>query len=99
VYVINGAGVLTCADADTGKTSWQLRLGGKRGSFWSTPVIAGDRLYSFRDDGTASVVQLGERGQLLGTYSFDETILASPAIADGALFIRSDRHLWKIAGS
>jgi hypothetical protein len=36
-------------------------------------------------------------GVLVGGGAIDETVLASPAIADGALYIRSDRHLWKIA--
>lgn len=95
LYAINGAGVLSCADADSGKLLWQLRLGQGQGSFWSTPVIAGGHLYCIREDGTASVVKLGTRGELVGKYSFGETILASPAVVDGALYVRSDRHLWK----
>ena len=35
-------------------------------------------------------------GELVGGGAIDEPVLASPAIADGALYIRSDRHLWKI---
>ena len=93
--MINGAGVLSCADTGSGKLIWQLRIGQGQGAFWSTPVIAGGHLYCFREDGTASVVKLGNRGELVGKYAFGETILASPAVADGALYVRSDRHLWK----
>jgi outer membrane protein assembly factor BamB len=96
LYMINGAGVLNCAEAATGKSLWQLRLAAGQGAFWSTPVIAGDRMYCFREDGTALVVGLGDRGELLGTHAFGEAILASTAAADGALYVRSDRHLWKI---
>jgi len=98
LYVITGAGVLTCADASSGKPLWQLRIPNGKGAFWSTPAIAGDHLYCFREDGTASVVRLGERGEIVGKHEFGETILASPATADGALYVRSDRHLWKIGG-
>ena len=95
VYVINGAGVLNCADAETGKSLWQLRIGGRH---WSTPLVAGDRMVCINQDGQARVVQLGRRGKLLGTNEFGAAILGSPAVAEGALFVRSDEYLWKIYG-
>ena len=94
VYAINGAGVLGCAEADSGKLLWQVRLGGKH---WSTPVICGKRMYCISEDGKARVVDLSARGQLMGTSDFGETVLCSPAAAEGALYVRSDRYLWKIA--
>ena len=44
------------------------------------------------------VVRLGRKGELVGTSDFGEIIKASPAVVDDAMFVRSDRHLWKIAG-
>ncbi len=106
VYNINGAGVLACADAKTGKILWQLRLqvplGEKtsRGVFTSTPVAAGGHLYIFNEDGVALVVKTavteGESGQIVANHDFGEIILCTPAIADGALYVRSDKHLWKV---
>ena len=40
---------------------------------------------------------MAHRGEIVGTGQFDEAIQSSPAIADGALYVRSDQHLWKIA--
>jgi outer membrane protein assembly factor BamB len=102
VYSINGAGVLACADAKSGQIAWQLRLqvqlGEKtsRGVFTSSPVAAGGYLYLFNEDGVALVVQGGEAGQIVASHDFGEIILCTPAIADGALYVRSDKHLWKV---
>ncbi len=102
LYVLNGAGVLSCADLDEGKIEWQLRL---EGPFTATTVATKDRLYLFNEAGAGQVVQLGgEKGELLGTHELKlgkrepgDSILATPSIANNALFIRSDSYLWKIA--
>jgi outer membrane protein assembly factor BamB len=95
VFTVNNAGVVSCADAATGKLQWQLRL---KGPFTATPIAAGGHLYFINESGSAQVVKPGpERGEIAGTNEFGETILATPAIAGGALFVRSDGHLWKIA--
>ncbi|MDA1050012.1 MAG: PQQ-binding-like beta-propeller repeat protein [Planctomycetota bacterium] len=94
VYTMNNAGVLSCGDVETGKRLWQLRVGGRH---WSTPVVAGDRMYCINSDGAAKVVQLGDKGEVVSTNEFSEEIKGSPAISDGALYVRSDGHLWKIA--
>ena len=93
VYVVSGS-ILKCAEAQTGKLVWQLRL---KGPFSSSPVASGGRLYLFNEEGTAFVVQLGETGKIVSENKLGETILCTPAIADGALYVRSDHHLWKIA--
>jgi outer membrane protein assembly factor BamB len=95
LYVLNGAGVLNCAGLKDGELKWQLRL---EGPFTSSPVVAGGKLYLFNEQGVGLVVQLGGgRGEVIGRGDLKETILATPAIAQGALYIRSDRTLWKLA--
>lgn len=95
LFVLNRSGVLNAADLKTAKVLWKLRLGG---TFWSTPVLAGGRLYAINQDGAAYVVDIsGKRGRLLHTGQLAETIVATPAIADGALYVRSDKRLWKFA--
>jgi outer membrane protein assembly factor BamB len=94
VYTMNGSGVLSCGDIATGERLWQLRVGGK---FWSTPVVAGDRMYCINSDGAAKVVQLGDKGEIVSSNEFSDEIKGSPAISAGALYVRSDRYLWKIA--
>jgi outer membrane protein assembly factor BamB len=96
VYVIKSAGVLVCGDASSGKVLWQLRL---RGPIWATPVLAGGHLYVVNHDGLVQVVRLGSQGTLVGTGQIDKGILASPAVADGAIYFRSNQHLWKVAAT
>lgn len=94
VYTINRAGVLTCGDAKTGDVQYQLRL---KGPVWSTPIIAGDHLYVFSFEGLTYVVKLGEKGEIVSQTEIGEKIQGTPAVADGAMYVRSDKHLWKIA--
>ncbi len=94
LYAINRAGVLTCANAQNGEILWRLRL---EGSFWATPVVAGDYLYIPNDAGVCQVVKLGEKGEIVAKNPLGEQLLATPAIAGNALYLRSDAHLWKIA--
>ena len=96
VYVIRGGGVLHCGNAQTGEELWDVRLGGNH---WGTPVVACEHLYAIDQEGVARVVRVaGEgEGELVAEIEFGESVLASPAVADGALFIRTGGHLWKIA--
>jgi outer membrane protein assembly factor BamB len=98
LYAINRSGVLLAAEAKTGTVLWRKRL---EGSYWSTPALAGSRLYCFSDDGKGKVVDLAEgaKGAIVGEGELGEKIQSSPAVADGALFIRSDMHLWRISAS
>lgn len=94
LYTINSAPALTCADAASGKDLWRVRL---TGAFWATPLVAGEHLYSVNDKGLAQVVRLGKRGEVVSQFDFAEPILASPGASDGALYFRSDTHLWKVS--
>lgn len=96
VYAVNGAGILNCADAANGNLLWSLRL---KGPFSASPVAGDGKLYIVNETGTTHVIEPGEKdGRVLGTNEVGEAILATPAIADGALFLRSDKHLYCIGG-
>jgi outer membrane protein assembly factor BamB len=93
VYALNSAGILLCGDARTGKVLWDLRL---KGPISASPVAAGDHLYVVNDKGLTQVVKLGATGEIAASNDLGEEILATPAIAGGAIFLRSDRHLFCI---
>jgi outer membrane protein assembly factor BamB len=94
-FVMNSAGVLSAGDTKTGERVWQLRL---RGSFSSTPIAAGGYLYAFNESGTAFVVKPDtDKGTIVSELDLAETILCSPGAANGALYVRSDKHLIKLA--
>lgn len=95
IYTVDRAPVLTCANLTNGKTLWQQRL---KGSFWATPVLAGDHLYCLSFEGDCQVVKLGKnKAELAATNAFGEPLQASPAVVDNAMYVRSDKHLWKIS--
>ncbi|HCO27825.1 MAG TPA: pyrrolo-quinoline quinone, partial [Gimesia maris] len=61
-------------------------------------IAAANHLYLISEKGLLQVVQLGEKqGEVTGEVDLKETILATPAISDNSLFLRSDKHLWKIS--
>jgi outer membrane protein assembly factor BamB len=94
LFVISRAGVLKAANLKTGEIAYQLRL---KGSFSGTPVIADGKLLVFNEDGEGLVVELGEKeGKIIGGGKLEGPILCTPAVANGAIYVRSDAHLWKI---
>ena len=97
LLVINRSGVLTCANTADGQVLARVRL---QGEFWGTPALAGNRLYCLAQDGGCQVVEIspdGRHAEIIGKNQLSGTIQCSPAISGGALFARSDKHLWKIA--
>lgn len=93
VYFVSDGGIASCADALTGEVHWSERLGG---NFSASPVAAEGRVYFQNEAGIGFVVKAGKTYELLATNDLGERSLASYAVADGTLFIRTEGHLWKI---
>jgi outer membrane protein assembly factor BamB len=92
VYAVRGA-FLACGDLKTGKVIHQVRLAGP---FGASPVSAGGLLYCVSENGEVQVVKPGEKeSAVVERGELHETILGTPAIADGAVYFRSDRSLWR----
>jgi outer membrane protein assembly factor BamB len=96
LYTINRSGVLLAADLKSGEIKWQLRI---PGPFSGSPVAAGGHLFVFNENGEGHCVKLGEEnGELVSTSNLaSEVVLCTPALSDGAIYVRSDQTLWKIA--
>ncbi|HEY2588684.1 MAG TPA: PQQ-binding-like beta-propeller repeat protein [Tepidisphaeraceae bacterium] len=94
LYVVSDAGIATCLDARTGKVYWTHRLDG---TFSASPVLAEGRVYFQTEGGAAIVIKAAKTFQPLAENELGERSLASPAIVDGAIFIRTEHRLWKIA--
>ena len=94
IYFVSDAGIAACADARTGEVHWSERLGG---GFSASPVAAEGRIYFQNETGVGYVVKAGTKFELLATNDLAERSLASYAVADGTLFIRTEKQLWKIA--
>jgi outer membrane protein assembly factor BamB len=96
LYVVSDrGGLLHCYDAKTGKQIYKERLPGA-GGFTASPWAAAGKLFFLDDGGTTFVVQAGRRFKLLARNSLDEMCWSSPAVADGAFFLRGVDHLYCI---
>jgi outer membrane protein assembly factor BamB len=94
VFVIH-QGMLVRVNGKTGEITSQTRI---KGEHSSSPVAAGQRIYCFSETGSGQAIDsAGPECKVTGTTELKEGILCTPALADGALYIRSDQHLWKIA--
>jgi outer membrane protein assembly factor BamB len=91
VYLVNDKGLASCLDGNSGKLIWNDRL---PGSFSSSPLLLGDRLYATNEDGTTFVLKAGGQFELLATNPLSDEVLASPVPMGNRLLIRSRRFLW-----
>jgi outer membrane protein assembly factor BamB len=93
LYMMSDFGIASCLDARTGEVHWQQRIGG---NFSASPLCADGKLYFLSEEGDTTVVLAGKRFTLAAKNAMGERSLASPAAADGALFLRTDKHLFRI---
>jgi len=93
IYLVSDSGFATCADAKTGKVHWTQRLGG---NYSASPVYAAGHVYFQNEEGLGVVVKAATKFELVAENDLGERTLASYAVAEGALFIRSAGHFWRI---
>jgi outer membrane protein assembly factor BamB len=94
IYMTDDAGIMTCVSAEDGEELWGGRLGG---NYSASPLYADGRVYFFNEDGLATVIDAGaDELKVLAENELDDGFMASPAVADGALFLRTKTHLYRI---
>jgi outer membrane protein assembly factor BamB len=92
IYLISDNGIASCRDALTGTLHWRQRLGG---DFSASPLFADGRIYAFNEQGECFVFAAEHAYRELASSDFEETVFASPAVSDGAIFIRTEGHLYR----
>lgn len=93
IYMVGDVGVLTAIDAKTGTRVFQERVGGV---YSASPVAADGKVYLVSEDGETIVIAAGRTPNVLSRNKLSARQLASPAVAGGRLFIRSDDALYAI---
>lgn len=93
LYTVSDKGVGTCLDAKTGKVHWRQRLGG---NYSASLLYADGNVYFQNEDGLATVVKADKKFAVIAKNDLEESVLASYAAADGAFFIRGEKHLYRI---
>ena len=93
LFMVSDQGVLTCLEVATGKELAKTRLGG---NFSASPIAAEGRLYFFSEEGETIVLEATQKMTELARDKLDGRIMASPAVAGNAIFLRTDTHLYRI---
>ncbi|MFO0916293.1 MAG: PQQ-binding-like beta-propeller repeat protein [Pirellulales bacterium] len=94
LFMVSDDGIASCLDAKTGQNLWRERLGG---NFSSSPILAGDRIYFFSEEGKTYVIRAARSYELLAENDLDEQMLASCAVVDQSLIVRTADHLYRFA--
>lgn len=94
LYMINDSGILISFDPATGNVIKQGRLQGAIDKYFSSPVAADDKVFLIGEAGAVSVLQAGGEWQTLAVNELDDECFATPAIADGRIYIRTRSALY-----
>ncbi len=95
LYMVSDRGVASCLDAKTGKVHWQERLLRTNDGFSASPLYADSKVYFQSEGGTGIVLKAGKRFEQVAKNEMNERTLASYAVADGALFLRTEKRLYR----
>lgn len=95
LYTCANNGVVTCYEAKTGKQLYKERLGGS-GGYTASPVAADGCLYFTSEESGIRVVRAGPKFELVAVNPMGDPCMATPAISDGMLFVRTQHYLYGI---
>jgi outer membrane protein assembly factor BamB len=94
LYLVSDNGIASCLDAKTGNVHWQARL---PGSHSASPIYADGRIYFLSEEGESVVIAPGKQFKPLARNQLDGPTLASMAVSNESIFIRTATHLYRIS--
>ena len=96
LYVVTDGGIATCLDAKQatwcGSSGWAARIS-------ASPVFADGRIYFLAEQGVTTVIAPGREFRRLAANTLDGGLLASMAVSGGSLYVRTDRHLYRLVAA
>jgi outer membrane protein assembly factor BamB len=96
LYVLANNGTFDAYDLKSGNELYRQRLATVGSGFSASPVAADGKIYLSNEDGEILVVAAGEKFNLLATNSMGELLMATPALSDGVMYVRSSASLFAI---
>jgi len=94
LYVIRGGGILATFNPETGQLLGQERLRDAIGDYYASPVAGDGKIYFVNKDGKVSVIRAGAKWEMLSSGDLDEQVIATPAIAGGRIYVRTEGTLY-----
>ena len=96
VYVLANNGLLDAYDLKTGEEVYRQRLPLVGSGFSASPVAADGKLYLSNEDGDMLVIAAGKNYAHLGTNAMGELLMATPALSEGVMYVRSAQSLFAV---
>jgi outer membrane protein assembly factor BamB len=93
LYTFQNGGIVYCRVAKTGELVYSGRTGAP-GYYYSSPVAADDKVYIASEEGVVVVLDGGEKLNILATNKLDGAIMATPALVDGSIYVRTENQLY-----
>ena len=93
LYLWSDSGIVTCLEAATGKVHWRERVGGE---FYSSPLLINGRLYCISKQGEIVVLAASQKFEVLARMDLGEKTFATPAIANGSMYLRTQTRLYSL---
>ena len=94
IYYVTDQGVLSCANATNGEVIWSKRIAG---NYSASPMLADGKLYFSNREGKTTVIRPGKEYDEIAVNTLDGQHMASPAVFDESLLLRTNTHLYRIA--
>lgn len=99
LFVVKKGGISSSFDAVSGKTHWELARIKNIGDYYASPIAADGKIFVTGENGFIVVLKPGPKLEILAKNDMGESTIATPAIADGRIFVRTRNHLYCIAES
>ena len=96
LYVLGNQGLLDAYAVESGDEVYRQRIPHRGSGFSASPVAADNRIYLSSEDGDIFVIPAGRNFSVAGRYPMGEPLMATPAIADGTLYVRGEKRLFAI---
>ncbi len=93
LYMVSDTGIATCMNAETGEEIWKQRLGD---TYWASPLMVDGKIYFWSEGGETVVIAPGKEFKELARNKLDDGFMASPAVIDSALIVRTKSALYRI---
>jgi outer membrane protein assembly factor BamB len=97
MYVIRNGGILVTIDPATGEQLREERFKDALGEYYAQPVAADGKIYFINKEGKATVLRAGKDWEKISSADFAEQVVATPAIANSRIYVRTDQTLYCFA--
>lgn len=94
LYTVKNGGLASAYEATTGRVLYQDERLGVTGDYYASAVACGEHIYLASQEGTVVVMRAGDTLDVLARNALGESVMATPAIADGTLYVRTAGHLY-----